>query len=164
MAIPIPRCGKVVVVDGQLTAVRRRWWPGKASSLRIWFDSNFRHSRGDCCILHYSGSRAQPGYLTVDYIRSHQGTTLQTLRGSLLVLDQIASQRQAVAIFAHVGTSAISDRLLRRWGWEPHAGRIAGRHWIKRFYEGFPDVDMSHLGPLAEQLKQSRAELVSLSK
>jgi hypothetical protein len=58
------------------------------------------------------------------------------------MLDEVARVREAVAIFAHVSTEAISDRLLERWGWEPHT-KMRGRHWVKRFYNGYAENDIS---------------------
>lgn len=79
--------------------------------------------------------------MVLDYIRSGPKTRLATLRGACQILDEVARLRQSVAILAHVSTDAISDRLLMRWGWEPHATNLAGRHWIKRFYGRHPHVN-----------------------
>ncbi|MGV3486536.1 MAG: hypothetical protein ACO1RT_19115, partial [Planctomycetaceae bacterium] len=75
-------------------------------------------------------------------VRSGPGTQLGTFRGACQVLDEVARLREAVAILAHVSTDAISDRLLLRWGWEPHASNLDGRHWIKRFYNGYRPLDV----------------------
>jgi hypothetical protein len=128
-----PRRGRIVVVDGKLIGVQRRWMPISHSSLHIWFDSKFKTAPDRYCFLDYTGTRRMPGYITVDYARSGSGTTFESLRVALTTLDQIAAGRQAVAIFAHIGTSAISDRLLERFGWQRHASNLKGRHWIKRF-------------------------------
>jgi hypothetical protein len=85
--------------------------------------------------------------MVVDYIQSGPLTQLATLRGACQLLDEVARLRQSVAILAHVSTEAISDRLLQRWGWEPHAGQLQGRHWIKRFYNGYPKVDIDRYLP-----------------
>lgn len=150
--LKIPRRGKVVVSGGQLLSINVRWWAGGASSAQIWLDSKFRPTKSDQCVLYYTSTRSTPGYLTLDYVKAGPGTSFRTFRGALLVLDEIARLRGAIAIFAHVGTTAISDRLLERWGWQPHAGKLTGRHWIKRFYEGYPPQDLSHLGSMARQL------------
>lgn len=80
--------------------------------------------------------------MVLDYVRSGPGTQLATFRGACQVLDEVARLREAVAILAHVSTDAISDRLLLRWGWEPHASNLDGRHWIKRFYNGYRPLDV----------------------
>jgi hypothetical protein len=148
-----PRSGRIVVIDNRLVSLDRRWLPGAASSLRIWWDSRY-HVGGieNCCTLWYTGTRKQPGFLTLDYIRSTPRTSLRTLRCTLRLLDFVAQRRQAIAIVAHVGTTAISDRLLLRWGWTPHAASLRGRHWIKRFYDGYPETDLTGMGPVAAEL------------
>lgn len=144
----LPRRGVIVVSGGELKSIRKRYWPQVGSSARIWWDAKFRSVQTDTCWLYYSSTRAIPGFVTLDYVRSGQHTTLRTFRGAVLVLDEIARRRQAVALFAHVGTTAISDRLLRRWGWEPHAQHLSGRHWVKRFYDGYPETSWSRLESL----------------
>lgn len=130
----IPLRGRIHVRGGVLTAIESRWLPGLASTMQIWFDSRTRQSRTDHCYLDYRASRRVPGYLTLEYIRCRPGTSYASFRESLRVLDAIAHQRQALAIFAHVGTTRISDRLLKRFGWQQHAAKLGGRQWIKRFY------------------------------
>lgn len=148
----VPRRGKVIVLRGQLQAIQPRKISLAGSAAQIWFDSHFRTLKQDCCCLDYSATRSAPGYMTLDYVRSGPKTTLKTFRGALLVLDEVARLRSALAIFAHVGTTAISDRLLLRWGWRPHAEKLSGRHWVKRFYDGYPNSDLSALGPAAAEL------------
>ncbi len=79
--------------------------------------------------------------MVLDFVRSGPGTQLATFRGACQILDEIARLRESVAIVAHVSTEAISDRLLTRWGWEQHATGMRGRHWIKRFYNGYPAIN-----------------------
>jgi hypothetical protein len=38
-----------------------------------------------------------------------------------------------------VSNLRISDRLLRRWGWEAHCPSRWHRHFIKRYYGTYPD-------------------------
>lgn len=134
-----PRYGRIVVERGLLRRVDRLRLPRRFSISRVWIDSHFRTGNEDTCTLYYRGTWATPGYLTLDYVRSGPRTTFRSFRRALVALDEVARIRQSVAIFAHVSTSAISDRLLCRWGWEEHAARLGGRHWIKRFYDGYPD-------------------------
>ena len=133
--------GKIIMCDGRLVAIRRRRWAAPASIARVWFQTRLKAGNHDECVLDYRSSRIG-GFMVLDYIRSGPGTRFATIRGACQILDEIAKQRQAVAIFAHVSTDAISDRLLRRWGWEPHANNMTGRHWIKRFYDGYPVVNL----------------------
>lgn len=148
----VPRRGKVMMEGGQLLAIRPRWFSLTGSSAQVWLDTHLKSLSQDQCCLYYTASRGVPGYITLDYVRSGPKTSLRTFRGALLVLDEIARLRQAVAIFAHIGTTAISDRLLARWHWQQHAERLSGRHWVKRFYDGYPRHRLAHLGPVAMSL------------
>jgi hypothetical protein len=136
------RNGRIVMKDGCLVAIRRRFWPTPASIARVWLQTRFNRGTRDECTLEYRSARPG-GFIVLDYIHSGPQTQLATFRGACQILDEIARLRGAVAILAHVSTDAISDRLLRRWGWEPHANHMAGRHWIKRFYDGYPTVDLN---------------------
>ena len=127
--------------EGRLVGIRRRYWPFPASIFRVWLHTHSRKGTADECRLDYRSSRVG-GFMVIDYIHSGPLTQLATLRGACQLLDEVARLRQSVAILAHVSTEAISDRLLQRWGWEPHAGQLQGRHWIKRFYNGYPKVDI----------------------
>ena len=82
--------------------------------------------------------RSAPNFLALKYVLSSRDTTLATFRLSLTVLDQIAAIKRSDAIVADVTNLRISDRLLRRWGWEPHLTGDWRRHWIKRFYGSYP--------------------------
>ncbi len=139
----IPLRGRIHIRGGQLTAIDSRWLPGMASTMQIWFDSRSRQSRTDHCYLDYRATRRVPGYLTLEYIRCRPGTSYASFRAALRVLDAIAQQRRALAIFAHVGTTRISDRLLERFGWQPHAAKLGGRQWIKRFYQHHSPLDVA---------------------
>jgi hypothetical protein len=68
---------------------------------------------------------------------------LSTFYAATLVLDEIARLRDANAIVCNVTNVRISDRLMRRWGWEEHCQQWMGRHFIKRFYGHFPDIPSS---------------------
>lgn len=147
-SIAAPRRGRIVVQNGLLSRVERLWFPRRSTISRVWFDTHFRRGGApDMCSLIYRGTRATPGYLAVEYARSGPRTGFASIRGVLAVLDQIARRRQCVAIVAHVSTWAISDRVLERFGWELQAtragGGLSGRHWIKRFYDGYPEHDLA---------------------
>ena len=70
---------------------------------------------------------------------SSRAATFRTVRSSLVILDEIARLKSTDAIVAEVRNLRISDRLLRRWGWESHVPTSRRRHFIKRFYGTYPD-------------------------
>lgn len=127
------RCGRIIVRDGKFVSLRRRWLPGSVSLPRVFWDSYFPPGKVDQCTLDYHQPWGCPGFLTLDYVRSGPRTRFATFRLALAVLDEIATLRGSYAIVAHISTSRISDRLLRRWGWQQHCLHWSGRHWIKRF-------------------------------
>ena len=70
------------------------------------------------------------------------GCTLSTFHGGLNVLDQIAQIKNADALLCDAWNSRISDRLLSRWGWQPHTKSRWHRNYIKRFYGTYPAASM----------------------
>jgi len=133
--------GRITMCDGALVSIRRRRLTISASIARVWIQARWKPGNRDQCILDYRASRLD-GFMVLEFIQSGPSTQLATFRGACQILDEVAKLRRAVAILAHVSTDAITDRLLRRWGWEPHAGNLSGRHWIKRFYDGYHHVDL----------------------
>lgn len=83
--------------------------------------------------------RSAPNYLTLDYVRSGSQTTYRTSIGGCHVLNEIAKIKNSVAIVAHVTNSRITDRFLCRQGYQRHMPAWRGRHFIRRFYSGYPD-------------------------
>jgi hypothetical protein len=70
--------------------------------------------------------------LALPYTISHRDTTLASIRRALAVLDEIARLKGTLSIVCDVSNARISDRLLKRWGWEPHAPMRWHRNYIKR--------------------------------
>ena len=56
----------------------------------------------------------------------------------MLVLDQIARLKRTDALLCDIAGSRISDRLMSRFGWEPHKPQRWHRNYIKRFYGQYP--------------------------
>jgi hypothetical protein len=133
--------GRIEMRAGSLVDIRCGIFPRRASVARVWMESRFRPRHPDRCVLHYHCPWFAK-YLVLDYVVSGRQTRFETFRGACQVLDHIAKIRGSVAIFAHLTTSDISDRLMTRWGWQRHLPDLPGRHWLKRFYDGYPDVDV----------------------
>ncbi|MBI2824326.1 MAG: hypothetical protein HYX69_06530 [Planctomycetia bacterium] len=137
------RCGRIEVRDERFVAVSLRPWARHASHVEALLWGRFAHHArpGNHCWLYYHQPRRFPNFLVLSYVISGRGTTLATLRGALRLLDEIARLRGADALLCDVATSKISDRLLARWGWAPHAPRRWHRPFIKRFYGRYPPAD-----------------------
>lgn len=132
------RCGRIVMADGRLVEVQRHLLGGSVSVAQVWWQTHFRALPVDHCTLDYHQPFGARGFLTLDYIHSGVACQYKTFVGAIRILEEIARIRRTLAIVAHVSTRAISDRLLVRLGWERHQEQWSGRHWIRRFYDGYP--------------------------
>lgn len=135
--------GLIETRRGQLARIQFRPFPKWGSLLEIGWSSGWGKSRRDpdCCRLYYSQPWGSPNYLTLNYMVSTVGTTMQTLVKSLEILDGVAAIKRSDALLCEVSNGRISDRMLRRYGWERQ--EVAGsrrRHWIKRFYGAYPSL------------------------
>ena len=133
------RCGRIVMQAGRVLEIQRRLTCGSVSVAQVWWQAKYGRNDDDICWLDYHQPLGMTAFLTLDYIRSGTLAGYKTLVGACHVLDEIARIRQASAIVAHVTNGNISDRLLTRLGWQQHANKWKGRHWIRRFYDGYPE-------------------------
>lgn len=134
------KCGRIVVNRGTLEAVYGRWWAYQGNHLQVLWDKRTRRFPRDRCELYYHAPWASPGCLTLSYVRSGPGTSLGTFYAATLVLDEIARLRDAAVIVCHVTNDRISNRLMKRWGWQQHCLEWSGRHFIKRLYGEHPEI------------------------
>jgi hypothetical protein len=134
------RYGVIVTCGGRLTRVSLRPWPKWISWPEVWWVPWRYHPRGtaDRCLLYYNQPLGHSNYLTLKYMATTPGTSYRTFRAALRVLDAIAAIKQSDAILCDVANSRISDRLLARFGWEPHKPQRWHRNFIKRFYGVYP--------------------------
>jgi hypothetical protein len=137
------RCGRIVMRGGQLLQIQRRLSVGSASVAQVWWHSKYGRAEDDRCCLDYHQPLGMPGFLTLDYIRAGKRAGYKSFIGAVHVLDEIARLRGTLAIVAHVSNANISDRFLLRLGWEPHLSDWQGRHWIRRFYDGYPPSQLA---------------------
>ncbi|MBI3837424.1 MAG: hypothetical protein HY288_05770 [Planctomycetia bacterium] len=134
------RYGVIETQNGQLVSIRLRPWPKIATALEASLGGQRCHGGqpGDRCWLYYNQPRAFPNFLALRYVVSQRECTLATFRRALVVLDEVARVKQTDAILCDAWNLRISDRLLARWGWEPHKPSRWHRHFIKRFYGVYP--------------------------
>jgi len=134
-AVRARRHGLIVVEEGKFAALYLRPWPKFCSLPQVlwgqWYHGRFGRDR---CLLYYNQPRLAPSYLALKYVVSGRQTNFATFHQALSALDQIAQIKQTDAIVTDVANWRISDRLLKRWGWEPHLKSKWHRHFIKRFY------------------------------
>ncbi|EMI45964.1 hypothetical protein [Rhodopirellula sp. SWK7] len=137
-------CGRIIMRAGRLVSVEQHWLRSPVSIAQVWWESNHGRLRGDECLLDYHVPRGLPSFMTLDYIRSGSETSYRTFIGACHVLNEIARLRRADAIVAHVTNVRISDRLLERLSWQRHQEHWRGRHYIRRFYDGYPTLPKSY--------------------
>lgn len=136
------RCGRIVMQAGRLIEIQHRLTCGSVSVAQVWWQARYGRGHDDICWLDYHQPFGMRAFLTLDYIRSGTRAGYKSFVGACHVLDEIAKVRGATAIVAHVTNGNISDRLLHRLGWQQHMQSWSGRHWIRRFYDGFPDTGL----------------------
>ena len=141
--------GVIEAVNGKLVRIQLRPWPKIASLLEAhWIQSmKSKRHQSDVCRLFYNQPMSHRNFLALSYIESSLNTSLPTLFATLDVLDQIAYIKRSDALIAEVSNKRITDRALRRWGWERYVEHKPKRHWIKRFYGTYPELATKLLRP-----------------
>lgn len=166
--------GVIEAKNGKLVRVQLRPWPKMASLLEAHWMRPMKSKRrqADVCRLYYNQPMGHRNFLTLSYIESSLSTTLKTFYATLDVLDQIAYIKMADALIAEVSNKRITDRAMRRWGWERYLEQKKQRHWIKRFYGTYPEEVAKLLRPnydaiiqkqIAEQSGSAQSELLGKS-
>jgi hypothetical protein len=134
------RYGVIETCTGRLVAVRLRPWPKLVSWPEVFPVGRLYHARGqaDRCLLYYNQPRRFPNFLALKYVVSTPGTSYATLRAALAALDALAELKRVDALLCDAANRRISDRFLRRHGWEAHKPQRWRRNFIKRFYGKYP--------------------------
>ena len=149
--------GVIEIVDDQFRAVHLRPWPKLVSVAEIlWRGSKFHHQKpGNRCLLYYNQPLRFCDFLTLKYVVSTSEATFKTFRRSLIVLEEIARIKGSDALLCEASNLRISDRLLKRWGWESHVPNSRRRHFIKRFYGTYPEPQCA---PKIEAVTQVKSQ------
>lgn len=152
------RAGRIVTHSGRLQAVYGRWWGYSGNLFQVQWDMRVGSLDHDRCELYYHIPRSASGFITLSYVHTGPRTSLATLYAATLVLDEIARLKQSSGIVCHVTNRRISDRLLKRWGWQAHCLHWKGRHFIKRFYGNYPTIPPPWRKRLGMTVEVSMAE------
>lgn len=129
------RYGVVETHAGRLVRVALRPWP-HVLSLRELLPRGDRWrppGPADRCRLYYNQPRGHERFLALRYVACTGGTSYATFRAALETLDAIAALKRSDALLCDAANARLSDRFLRRLGWEPHAPAWRRRNYIKRF-------------------------------
>ncbi|MCC9658613.1 hypothetical protein [Rhodopirellula halodulae] len=131
-AISRIRCGRIVTREGQLERIEQHWFANHVSVAQVWWQNQRNSLDGDVCQLDFHVPWGMKAFVTLDYIRTGNQARYATFIGACNVLNEVARLKNAYAIVAHVTNSNISDRFLKRAGWERHLEDWPGRHFIRR--------------------------------
>lgn len=134
------RYGVIEVVGGELRAIHLRPWPKLVSLPEVLPLGSRYHARGDAdrCLLYYNQPWRMPNFLALRYIVSTTGTRYATFRAALVALDRVAELKRTDAMVCDASNLRLSERLMARFGWEPHKPQRWHRNYIRRFYGVYP--------------------------
>ena len=133
--------------SGRLVAIHFRNWPKLVSWPEWWPVGPTYHATGesDRCLLYYNQPWRFSNFLALKYMVSTRETSYATFRSALVALDGVARLKGSDALLCDAFNRRISDRLLKRFGWEPHAASRWHRNYIKRFYGSYPETALPAL-------------------
>lgn len=140
--------GMIEVTDQRLVAIHFRPWPKLISTVEALWIGGWKHKqkpKTNSCKIYYNQPIAHRNYLALAYVESTSGTSYATLLRALYVLDHVAMLKRSDAIICEVTNDRLSDRFLRRRGWEPYMEASKKRHWIRRFYGDYSSVEKKSL-------------------
>ena len=157
------RCGRILMRAGKLVEIQHRLLCGNVSVAEVWLQAKFGRRDDDYCWLDYHQPVGMPSFLTLDYIRTGTLASYNTFIGAYHILGEIARIRSSVAVVAHVTNRSISDRLMMRHGWEQHMQHMSGRHWIRRFYDGYPNSHIEQFVNTPRDVLTKKCKTESLS-
>ncbi len=141
------RYGVIRMRHEAFDSVLLRPYPKIATLADVWWGNRHHENcAGDACWLYYNQPWGFDNFLALRYIVTSQGTSYAMFRGALRVLDYIARVKGSDALLCDVSNARISDRLLKRLGWEPHKPSQWHRNFIKRFYGEYPKSAFQLIG------------------
>ena len=134
------RYGVIEASAGEFHHLQLRPLPKLISWPEVWPVRLRFHGRGpqDHCRLYYNQPLSSPNFLALRYIVSTERTSYATFRAALAVLDAVAALKRTDAIVCDVANPRLTDRLMRRWGWDAHKPQRWHRNFIRRFYGHYP--------------------------
>jgi len=143
-AIRRRRYGVIETSGGELIAIHFRLWPKLIAWPEVWPVGPVYHARGkaDRCLLYYNQPWRYSNFLALKYLVSTRGTTYSSIRRASEILDAVARLKQTDALLCDAFNVRLSERLMKRFGWQPHKPQRWHRNYIKRFYGQYPDVHL----------------------
>jgi len=132
--------GVIEVAASEPKAVHLRPIPKFVSVIDVLCTGRWYHSggKGDRCWIYYNQSWSNPRYIAVKYFLSSRDCSLASFNTAQAILDELAELKQCDALVCDAANFRLSPRVMRRYGWEPHAVSRWHRNYIKRFYGTYP--------------------------
>ena len=146
------RYGVIETTAGRLAAVYLRPWPKLVALPELVPLAPRYHPSGatDRCRLYYNQPWQMPNFLALKYVVTTPGTSYATFRAALQVLDASAALKHSDAIVCDAGNLRLTDRVMHRFGWEPHKPQRWHRNFIRRFYGSYPQTTAKPQAMLAD--------------
>ena len=159
------RYGVIETSAGRLQAIHFRPWPKLLAWPEVLPVEPSYHARGkaDRCLLYFNQPLRCSNFLALKYVVSTHGTSYATFCAALTTLDQVAEWKRSDAILCDAFNGRLSDRLLKRHGWEPHKPQRWHRNFIKRFYGEYPTDKHPSASSARVCEPESRASMVATS-
>ena len=128
------RYGYIETVDGRLSRIGFRPFPKlvTAAGTRLVAPWRRRLRRGNRCRLYFNQPRRHANFLNLQYVETTGDADYATFRCALTVLDEVARLKDVDALLCDAANVRLTDRLLARLGWAPHAPLPGHRNFIKR--------------------------------
>lgn len=160
-AIRRRRYGVIETSGGTLAAIHFPPWPKLFAWPELWPVGPVYHASGqpDRCLLYYNQPLRFSKFLALKYMVSTRGSSFATFRAALLTLDEVARTKETDALLCDAFNARISDRLMRRFGWESHRPQRWHRNYIKRFYGCYPDGQLPWQPSAARSASTAEVEL-----
>ena len=138
------RYGVIETKGGRLVAIHFRRWPKLLAWPEFWPAGPAYHASGapDRCLLYYNQPLWYSNFVALKYIVSTRDSSYATFRAALSTLDAVAQTKGTDALLCDAFNARLSDRLMRRFGWQAHRPQRWHRNYIKRFYGKYPTVDV----------------------
>lgn len=112
-----------------------RWVPRFASRWDVLLDTSRPRVKERECHVYYSFPMRTPGFMAVQYLVCGQETPYATLRRSVEIVSWIARARGCQAVVCQAISDRLSERVMKRWGYVPHAKTLGPGHYILRLRE-----------------------------
>jgi hypothetical protein len=135
------RYGMIEVIEGRFRRVVLRPWPTVLVGPEVVWFGKWQHRRqhGDRLLLYYNQPRRFSNFLALVYAVSSRQTSLRSIHVGSQVMEEIARLKRSDALLCDLSNWRISERFMRRLGWEPHCPTFWWhRHFIRRFYGEYP--------------------------